>query len=743
MNPVTGQPIDRRDGRLKVTGHAKYAAEFDIDNVAHAVLVESTITSGTVTGFDLNAAQLAPGVIAILTTGNAPRLPQRTSPGQNEATGNVIGIPLLQDNRVRYNGQHVGLVVADTLERAQYAASLVKVRYHEDEAAIRMADMLGEAYVPKHFRNGSRPPDTRRRDPERAWEEAPIHLDLTYTTPVENHNPMEPHATIALWEGDRLAVYNATQGIDASQHSLSVLFGMKPEQIRVICPFLGGGFGCKGVTWPHVALTAMAARQVGRPVKLVLTRAQMYTSNGYRPQTIQHIKISATQDGRLTSLQHHTIANMSTPDIGEFAEPSGLISEMLYACPNVAVTHRLVSLNRPLPTFMRAPGEASGSFALESAIDELAAAAGIDPIEIRLRNYADIDPHEDKPFSSKALHQCYRAGAEAFGWANRSPQPGSMRDGDVLIGWGMATATYPVNRSKSSARVIFDSDGGVVVQAATQDLGTGTYTIMAQLAADALQLPLHRVRFELGDSLFPPAPISGGSQTAASVGPAVLAAVEAAKQKLFTMALASNRPPLTGAAPADLVLEDGFVRLRDAPQQRVSVSGLLAKNGLDHLEAVGNAAPGDEKKQYSMHSFGAQFAEVRIDPLTGEIRVSRYVGAFAPGRVLNAKTARSQAIGGIVFGIGMALLEETMIDPNIGRVTNVNIAEYLVPVNADIPDIQTIFIEEQDGVINPIGAKGLGELPIVGAAAAVANAVYHATGIRVRDLPIHIEDILA
>ncbi len=742
MTLVTGLPIDRRDGRLKVTGHAKYAAEFDIENAVHAILVESTITSGTVTGFDLTAAQSAPGVLAILTPENAPQLPQGTSPGQNEARGNVVAIPLLQDNKIRYNGQHIAIVIADTLERAQYAASLVKAVYHEDEAAIRMADMLGEAYTPKHFRNGSRPPDSRRGDPDAAWAAAPIRLDLTYTTPVENHNPMEPHATIALWEGDRLTVYNATQGIDACQHALSAVFGIKPEQIRVICPFVGGGFGCKGVTWPHVALTAMAARQIGRPVKLVLTRAQMYTSNGYRPQTIQHIKIGAAPDGQLTSLQHHVVAEMSTPEIGEFTEPSGLISEMLYACPNVAVTHRLVSLNRPLPTFMRAPGEASGSFALESALDELAAAANIDPIEIRLRNYADSDPHEDKPFSSKALRQCYRAGAEAFGWADRSPQPGSMREGDALIGWGMATATYPVNRSKSSARVILDADGGAVVQAATQ------------VSAPALTqswpsspLTLYSCRYiacalSSATAPFREAPISGGSQTAASVGPAVLAAAEAAKQKLFTIALANNRSPLAGAAPADLVLEDGFVRLRNAPQQRVSVAGLLAKNGLERLDLVGSAAPGDEKKQYSMHSFGAQFAEVRIDPLTHEIRVSRYVGAFAPGRILNAKTARSQAIGGIVFGIGMALLEETMVDPNIGRVTNANIAEYLVPVNADIPDIRTIFIEEEDRLINPIGAKGLGELPIVGAAAAVANAVYHATGIRVRNLPIRIEDIL-
>jgi xanthine dehydrogenase YagR molybdenum-binding subunit len=736
MTPVTGLPIDRRDGRLKVTGRAKYAAEFDLDNVAHAVLVQSTITSGSIAGFDLAIAQAAPGVLAILTPQNAPRL------AIPDAGGHIVGFPLLQDDRVDYNGQHIAVVVADTLERAQYAASLVKVAYHEGEAAIRMEEALDQAYPPKHFRNGARPPDSRRGDPDAAWDAAAIRLDLTYTTPVEHHNPMEPHATIALWEGNRLTVYSATQGIDASQQTLATLFGLKPGQVRVICPFVGGGFGCKGVTWPHVALTAMAARQVGRPVKLSLTRAQMYTSNGYRPQTIQHIRIAASPDGRLMALRHDGLSEMSVPAIGEFAEPVALASEMLYACPNVAVSHRLVPVNAPLPTFMRAPGEASGSFALESAIDELAVAARVDPLALRLLNYAETDLHEEKPFSSKSLRQCYAAGAEAFGWARRSPEPGSMRDGDTLIGWGMATATYPMNRSKASARLVFGADGDVIVQSATQDLGTGTYTVMAQIAADALQMPIHRVRFELGDSLYPTAPISGGSQTSASVGPAVLAAVEAAKQKLFALALADKRSPFAGLAASDLALADGLVLAQAAPHMQVSVPALLVKNGLDRLQVVGSAAPGDEKQHFSMHSFGAQFVELRIDSALREIRVSRLVGAFAAGRILNAKTARSQAIGGMVFGIGMALLEQTTVDPNIGRVTNPNVAEYLMPVHADIPDITTIFIDEQDRLINPVGVKGLGELPIVGVAAAVANAVYHAAGVRVRDLPIRIDKIL-
>jgi xanthine dehydrogenase YagR molybdenum-binding subunit len=487
----------------------------------------------------------------------------------------------------------------------------------------------------------------------------------------------------------------------------------------------------------------MAAGVVNRPVKLVLAREQMFSSNGYRPRTIQRLRLGADAQGRLLALTHDGLTSMSDPALGEFAEPVGLMSEMLYAAPNAAVTHRLVSLSAPLPTYMRAPGEASGSFALESAMDELAVALKLDPIELRLRNYAETDPHEDKPFSSKALKQCYTAGAEAFGWARRPLEPRAMRDGRTLIGWGMATATYPMNRSEAGARIVFDRDGTVLVQSGTQDLGTGTYTVMAQLAADALKMPLHRVRFELGDSEFPKAPVSGGSQSAASVGSAVLAAIDGAKQRLFEMALATERSPLQGVSPDELEFADGFVRLRGSPHRQIGVPAMLAKNRLQRLIVEKDAKPGDEKKRFSMHSFGAQFAEVRVDPELGEIRVSRFVGAYAAGRILNAKTARSQALGGITMGIGMALMEVTRIDPNVGRVVNANISEYLMPVNADIPDITTIFVEEQDRMINPAGVKGLGELPIVGAAAAVANAVWHATGIRVRDLPILPEKILA
>ncbi|MEJ0018522.1 MAG: xanthine dehydrogenase family protein molybdopterin-binding subunit [Acetobacteraceae bacterium] len=704
-----GQGIDRVDGRLKVTGRARYAAEFAVPDVVHAVLVQSTVGAGTIIGFDSDKARAMPGVLAVITPENAPKLNAKGLAGQ------PVKAPLLQDGAVHFNGQHVAVVVAATLDQAEAAASQVRVRYRREEPVTSMESVLGQAYTPKQFRNGERPPDSRRGDPEAAFDSAAVKLEATYVTPIEHHNPMEPHATIARWDGERLTVWTATQAITGTQQALAAMFGLDKGDVRVICPYVGGGFGCKGSTWPPVTLAAMAARVVHRPVKLVLSRAQMFTSNGYRPRTVQKLRFAADPQGQLVAMRHDGFAQMSQPALGEFAEPMGLATEMLYACPNVAVTHRLVATHASLPTFMRAPGLASGNFALESAIDELAAALKIDPVEFRLRNYAETEPHQDKPFASKALRDCYRQGAEAFGWSRRSMEPRSMRDGRTLVGWGMATATYPTHRMPASARVRVGANGTALVQVGTQDLGTGTYTVISQIAADALGLPVERIEVELGDSLFPAAPVSGGSMTVASVGPAVKAACEAVREKLRILA----------QGDADLPLPT-----------------LLARNRLEFVEATGDAKAGEEEKRYAMHSFGAQFAEVRIDPDFGEIRVSRFVGAFDAGRVMNAKTTRSQLIGGIVYGLGMALLEETHVDAESGRIVNANIAEYLMPVNADVPDIQTIVVANDELVSNPLGAKGVGELPMVGVAAAVANAVYHATGVRVRHVPIRIEDLL-
>ena len=512
-----GQGIDRVDGRLKVAGRAHYAAEFAVPGVVHAVLVQSTIGAGTIIGFDLDAAHAMPGVLAIITPDNAPKLPMKGGPQQ------MVRSPLLQDTcgalqRPARRGGRGGDARSGGCCRARGARAISARRAgHVDGCRARRRP------IHRRIRNGERPPDSRRGNPDAAFDTAAATVDATYITPMEHHNPMEPHATIARWDGNRLTVWTATQGISDAQQTLAAMFGIDASDVHVICPYLGGGFGCKGNTWPPATLAAMAAKVVGRPVKLAVTRAQMFTSNGYRPRTVQKLRFAADDQGHLVSMRHDGFSQMSQTALGEFVEPVGLATEMLYACPNVAVTYRVVATHASLPTYMRAPGLASGNFALESAIDELAVALKMDPLEFRLRNYAESDPHQNKPFASKALRECYRQGADAFGWSRRSPEPRSMRDGNMLIGWGMATSTYPTHRMPASARVRVGANGTALVQVGTQDLGTGTYTVMSQIAADTLGMPVERIQFELGDSEFPHAPVSGGSMTVASVGPAVKA----------------------------------------------------------------------------------------------------------------------------------------------------------------------------------------------------------------------------
>ena len=687
-----GTPIDRIDAQKKVTGTATYAADTDVTKVAHAVIVTSAIGKGTIAGIELANARKSPGVLAVLSHLDAPRVFAGKKGG---GPGERI-LQLLQSDVIEYADQPIAVVVADTLERAQHAASSIAVRYATEATVASIEQALGSAFTSKAIVHGES--DSNRGNVATGLGAAKFKIEATYTTPNENHNPMEPHATIAVWHGDELTVYDATQGIFGVRNRMAEVFGIPKAKVRVIDQFVGGGFGCKGTPWSHVALAAMAAKVVNRPVKLVVTRPQMFSLVGHRPHTIQNIALGCDAEGKLTAIRHDVINETSRFD--EFVEPSALQTRMLYASPNASTSHKVVKIDAPTPTFMRAPGESSGTFAIESAMDELAYAAKIDPLELRMRNYAVTDPQMAKPFSSKSLDKCYRAAADKFGWAKRKPQPRSMRDGHELIGYGMATATYPANQQPASAKATAKPDGTFLIQAGTQDLGTGTYTVMTQLAADALEVPIDKVRFELGDSALPEAPVSGGSMTVGSVGPAV---VEACTQLKAKLAATTDRSK-------DIVAE---------------VKTVLKDRDL-----------------YSFHSFGADFVEVRVDEDLGIVRVARVVAAFAAGKILNPKTANSQFVGGIVWGIGMALEEETVRDRRSGRIVTRDLADYHVPVNADIPAIEVIQIPEQDDHVNAIGTKGIGEIGITGVAAAIANAVFHATGKRIRDLPIRLDKLL-
>jgi xanthine dehydrogenase YagR molybdenum-binding subunit len=732
---AVGRAIDRVDGRSKVTGEATFAADVEVARVAHAVIVGSAIARGRITSIETRAAETAPGVLTVLTHRNAPQVP--AAPGEGKGPGDRV-LQILQDNKIVYSDQPIALVVADSLERAQHAAHLVAARYDADPALADVDADLANSYRPKTAGPGQQP-DSSRGDVDAGLRSASI-VDQTYTTPVETHNPMEPHATIAVWHGDeRLTLYDSTQGIFGVRKRLAAVFGLAPEQVRVINHFVGGGFGCKGSPWSHVVLAAMAARVVRRPVKLVVTRQQMFSLVGHRPRTVQRVALAAGADGRLTGIRHDVVAETSRFD--EFVEGSAVTTRLLYACPNVSTTHRLVRVDAPTPTFTRAPGVASGTFALESAMDELAYQLRIDPVELRLRNHADVDPDSGKPWSSKSLRACYRRAAERFGWSRRNPAVRSRRDGRALIGWGMASATYPARQMPASARARLRADGSALVQAGTQDIGTGTYTIMTQIAADALALPVGAVQFELGDTVLPETPLSAGSFTASSTGSAVKMACLELQKELVRLATGDPRSPLHQLEPESIEARDGALVARGG-SRRDPYSDIVHRSGQPEIRAEFKTEEKPERKKYASHAFGAQFAEVRVDRELGQIQVTRYVAAFAAGKILNPKTARSQFLGGIVWGIGLALQEHTARDRRTARAVTRDLVDYHVPVNADVPDIDIVMVDEDDPYVNEIGAKGVGEIGITGAGAAIANAVYHATGIRVRDLPITLDKLL-
>ena len=742
---VNSQTHPRVDGPLKVTGQARYAAEFKLPGLTYASLDQSTIPAGRVLAIDTTEAGQVPGVLGILTSRNMPRL----SPPPSDLIGKgQPGEPYvpLQDDVVHWSGQHLAVVVAEALEAAKYAASLVRVEYEAAEPDLQLSRMLPTSTRPALWA-GREKLQVSRGDADQAMLDADTVVDVIYNTAVMNHNPMEMFNTTAYWEGpDRLLLHDTTRWIKGVQRILANAFGLKQDDVRVITPFVGGAFGSTGFPWQHIMLAAAAARLGRRPVKLEFTRQEMFTTAGRRAATVQKFALGASPEGRLNALRHETIT--STSPLVDYTEPAGNQSRNLYSCPNLAVSHQLVHLNQPSPCPMRGPGEATGNFAMECAMDELSYRLKLDPVELRLRNHADTDEHEEKPYSSKHLKECYARGAERCGWSKRDPAPGSMRtdDGRLLVGYGMATSAYPAVQMPCQAKASLYADGTATVRSATHDVGTGTYTGMGQVAATALGLPLEKVRFELGDSQFPLAPINGGSWLTASVGPAVLAACAALKEQLAKLAGSDAASPLAKAKPDDLVLRDGRLVLADDPSKGTAIGDILKQANVGQIEADGAAKPGQNgEEKYAHHSFGAVFVEVTVDPDLGEVRVKRVVGVYDAGRILNPQLARSQLLGGTVFGLSMALQEMSAQDVVLGRTVNANLAEYHIPTCADMPaeGFDLTFLEESDPHFGgELGAHGIGELGIVGSVAAIANAIYHATGKRVRDLPITPDKLL-
>jgi xanthine dehydrogenase YagR molybdenum-binding subunit len=698
-----GQAISRLDGPRKVTGRAKYTADVEVEGALHAVLVPSTVPSGTIAAIDAAPAVDAPGVVRVFTHLNTPKLAEMTNPPAGQT------VMPLQGDRVFYEGQPVALVVADTLERATEAARRVRVTYRTEQFATDFLAGLDKAEARPLF---GLPPDSNLGDIEAALSGTNVKVENTYGTADRHHNPMEPAAVTALWQNGRLEVYDAVQGVADTRNALAVALQMEPRNIRVRSDFVGGGFGCKGWLWPHEVLAAMAARELSRPVKLVLTRAQSYTSHGYQPASRQTVTLAARADGTLTGIRHQSVLAGSLS--GDHVEPTGWGTPVLYACPATQATHRVVRLNRGNPTPMRAPLEGVGLVAVEIAMDELAYELGIDPLELRLRNYTEIDPAEGKPFSSKKLRECYAEGARRFGWSNRTAEPRSMRDGRNLIGQGMATALFGVFRSPAKVRIGIDRSGQVLIETSTQEIGTGVYTIFPQIAADVLQMPVERVSLSLGDTNLPESPMNAGSRATLSTGSAVQDAAAKLKAKL---------------AEAGAATPDGYAKA-------------VARQGIDRIEAEGEWTPPSETT-HAMYSFGAVFAEVGVDEDIPIPRVRRVVGVYNAGRIINPKTARSQMTGGVIWGIGQALLEKSEMDQQHGRFLSKNLAGYLVPVNADVPEIDVSFVDDFDEHVGPLGARGIGELGAIGVGAAIANAVFHATGIRVREVPIRPEHLLA
>jgi xanthine dehydrogenase YagR molybdenum-binding subunit len=751
---LVGAKVSRVDGRLKVTGKADYSADYRFPNMAWAFAVKSTIAKGHVANLDIAAAQKVPGVIAVYTSSNRPKM---YPPKKAQGGGVIVSeqLPPLASDTIYYYGQDIAYVVANTYEQAREAASLVRPTY-EEEAPI--ASAAGAKMGPAESVNGEKPHLEKKASGVStvadAWNGSPVKIDATYITPIVHHQPMEPHAVVAKWDDDeRLTFYTPSQWMYGTRDFLAQSLALQKEHVRVISHFVGGGFGCKGSSWMYMLMVSTAARDLKRPVKFVMERENMFTSVGYRPMTKQHLQLGASPDGKLVAVRH--LSETSQSMVGPFVEGTGHASSaVIYASPNIEIDHQVYKLDVNAPTFMRAPGESPGIYALESAMDELAVALKMDPVQLRLANDTKNHPMLDLPFSSRNLAECYRVGSESFGWANRASAPRAKEDGDWLVGTGMATASYPAKRSPAKARVRILSDGTAQVDCASQDLGTGTYTTMTQTAADALGLPLEKVVARLGDSSQPEAPVSGGSQSTASILPAIQMACQSALEQLQKLSSVDAQSPLHAIAMDDLEPVDGSLRAKADNSKQQTFTDILAQAGKGAVEATEAVDPASEKKMKqeqsffswnttAYQSFGAFFVEVRVHKLTNEVRVSRVTAAIDIGQPINLKTARSQVIGGATFGIGAALTEHSILDEKSGRWITQDLGTYHVPVNADVPEVDVHFVGPPDYKFNSLGARGVGEIGNTGMAAAIGNAVYHATGIRVRELPITPEKILA
>jgi xanthine dehydrogenase YagR molybdenum-binding subunit len=732
-----GQPITRLDGILKVTGAARYAADNHPPGMLYAVMAVASIARGRVTFLDVAAAKAHPGVVEVMTPANRPALVTDPDAKTNPF---AFRLDLLQNDQVRYAHQPIAVVIARTLEAATEGAELLSPRYEAQPARVELDST--ESFVPPVVGPGH-PTEARRGDVKAGLAAASHHVTAIYDTAPQYHNPMEPHAIVAAWDGDTLTIDTPSQGLSWAQGRIAELFGMSPADIHVRSPFLGGGFGCKGLIAGPQVLGVLAARLVGKPIKLVLRREQMFGPVGHRAPTRQTLRIGADAYGVLTALDHHTKTTSSSFD--DFFEPASDISHTLYASPAIATSHEAVRVDTGTPLFMRAPGEATGSIALESAIDELAHACGIDPLEFRLKNYADVEPISGKPFSSKALRECYTQGAARFGWQGRPLAPRQMRDRDgLLVGWGLGTATFPALMFEAQARAVLLEDGGGVMECSIRDMGQGALTAFAQVAADGLGLDIDRVDFRYATSDLPDAGPAGGSAHMATAGEAIHNAGADVIARLADLATNDHRSPLFGAGNAGVIARSGRLCRRDDENRSESYADILRRAGLAQIEGRGKGAANPAAQStYAMFAHGAVFAEVKVDPDLGQIRATRLVGAFAAGRIINPRLVQSQLCGGMIWGVSFALHEQAIMDRRSGRPMNPSFAEYHIPVNADVPSLEAIVVDEHDPHVNALGIKGVGEIGITGTAGAVANAVWHATGVRVRKFPIGLESLVA